>query len=85
MSHQQTRHGTGSGEKFLTYAGIAGIAVAVLLTVAVAALTVLPALVPSGAVLGTALFTLLLAGAAVGVRRLHRSRGREMDVDPDWH
>jgi purine-cytosine permease-like protein len=72
-------------EQFLSYAGIAGVAIAVLLTVAVAALTVAPALIPSGAAIATLVSVLLLAGVVLLVRRIHKQRGREMNPDPDWH
>lgn len=75
---------TDTTDAFLKYAGVAGIAIAVLLTVAVAALTVGPALL-AGKIVAPALFTLLLVAVVVFLRRLHKARGRQMDVDPDWH
>ena len=87
MAHQPGRpqQQTDSADQFLKYAGVAGIAIGLVLTVAVAALTVAPALMPSGATMATLLSVLLLVGVVVLVRRIHSQRGREMDPDPDWH
>jgi hypothetical protein len=87
MAHHPGRphQKTDSADQFLKYAGLAGIAIGIVLTVAVAALTVAPALIPSGAAMATLLSVLLLAGVVVLVRRIHSQRGREMDPDPDWH
>jgi high-affinity Fe2+/Pb2+ permease len=87
MAHSpgNSRQQTDRAEKFLTYAGVAGVAIAVLLTVAVAALTVAPALMPSGTAMATLVSVVLLAGVLLLVRRIHKQRGREMNPDPDWH
>jgi cell shape-determining protein MreD len=73
------------GDRLLTYAGIAGIAIALVLTVAVVALTVAPALLPSGTALGALASTVLLVVVFALVRYLHRQRGRTANPDPDWH
>jgi uncharacterized membrane protein len=80
-----TSEGNGRAERLLTYAGVTGIAIALVLTVAVVALTVAPALLPSGTALGAVVSTVLLVGVVALVRYLHRQRGRTVSPDPDWH
>lgn len=61
---------TDPAESFLSYAGIAGIAISLVLTAAVVWLTVGPALVPSGMLLAPGLFTLLLVMTVIAARRI---------------
>lgn len=68
-------------EAFLKYAGIAGLAIGLLLTVAVLALTVAPALIPSGPALATALFTGLLAVVALATRQFDWLSSPEIELD----
>jgi hypothetical protein len=78
-----TEEGSSTGETFLKYAGVAGIAVALLLTVAVVGLTVAPALVPSGPAVATVLFTAVLAVAVLATRLGNWAGQPDVDLDPE--
>jgi formate/nitrite transporter FocA (FNT family) len=73
MSNQQSTADT-DADRFIRIASLAGIVVALLLTVVVTAMTVGSGLVPSAQLLAPGVFALVLVAVAVATRRLGSRR-----------
>lgn len=79
MGHRNVSRPDGydRADRFLAVAGVAGIVVALGLTIAVLGLTVLPPLLPAGEGLATVVFLALLVAATLATRYVGRTERTE--------